>query len=305
MSRRHVFSTCCLVLLVWAIVLHLGCGGTGSSGGTGTGTSTGISTTTGTGTADGTGSGSTSGSGTTNGTGTGGSSGSTGTSTGTSSTSGSGTSTTSGTGTTSGSGTGTTGGTGTSTTSGSGTGTLSAGKRWKEYSENIPSVGYVGGDSSSYTQHHNPLSYFSDVRADATQRQNLVSFTQFAVDMSNGQLPNFSFVVPSNSNNAHDGSLGQADNWLKQNIDPVLANPQFKQNGLLLIVFDEAEETDVTHGGGQVALVVVGPKVKTAFRSTTFYQHQDLLKMIATYLGIDPNIGDAATASTMSEFFNQ
>jgi acid phosphatase len=182
---------------------------------------------------------------------------------------------------------------------------LSAGKRWKEYSENIPSVGYVGGDSSSYTQHHNPLSYFSDVRADATQRQNLVSFTQFAVDMSNGQLPNFSFVVPSNSNNAHDGSLGQADNWLKQNIDPVLANPQFKQNGLLLIVFDEAEETDMTHGGGQVALVVVGPKVKTAFRSTTFYQHQDLLKMIATYLGIDPSIGDAATASAMSEFFNQ
>jgi len=182
---------------------------------------------------------------------------------------------------------------------------LKGGKTWKEYSESIPGVGYTGHDQYPYIQHHNPLSYLSDVRGDATQQQNLVPFTQFTADMNNGQLPGFSLVVPNNNNDAHDGSLGQADNWLKANIDPLLANPQFKQNGLLLIVFDEAEETDLTHGGGQVALVVVGPEVKAGFRSTTFYQHQDLLRMIATYLGIDPNIGDAATASAMTEFFNQ
>lgn len=181
---------------------------------------------------------------------------------------------------------------------------ISAGKTWKEYSENIPSVGYTGGDAPGYTQHHNPFSYFSDVRASNAQLQNLVSVDQFTSDFSNGQLPTFSFVVPSNDNNAHDGTLSQADSWLKQKIDPVLATPQFKQNGLLIIVFDEAE-TDNSHGGGRVAMVMVGPRVKQGYKSTTFYQHQDLLKMIATYIGIDGNIGDAAGASDMSEFFNQ
>src|SRR5262249_16389591 len=158
-----------------------------------------------------------------------------------------------------------------------------------------------GGDSGAYVHHHNPLSYFTDVVNDSNQQNNLVPFTQFATDLAAGHLPDFSFVVPNVNDDAHDCPAGMttcfesdklkaADDWLKANIDPVLSNAQFKQNGLLVIVFDEAEETDLNHGGGQVAVVVIGPKVKTAFRSTTLHQHQDLLKMLATYIGIDTNI---------------
>jgi phosphatidylinositol-3-phosphatase len=180
---------------------------------------------------------------------------------------------------------------------------IAAGKTWKEYSESIPNVGYTGGDQGGYTQHHNPFSYFSDVRNDAAQQQNLVPFTQFTADYANGKLPNFSFVVPTNANNAHDGSLNQADNWLKNNIDPLISSAQFKQNGLLVIVFDEAG-SDNSNGGGRVAMVVVGPRVKSAYQSAKFYQHQDLLRAVANYIGVDPNLGDAATASDMTEFFN-
>jgi Phosphoesterase family len=41
---------------------------------------------------------------------------------------------------------------------------LSAGKTWKEYTEGLPRSGYTGGDTGEYTEHHSPLSYFSDVR---------------------------------------------------------------------------------------------------------------------------------------------
>ncbi|HEX7959644.1 MAG TPA: alkaline phosphatase family protein [Terriglobales bacterium] len=191
---------------------------------------------------------------------------------------------------------------------------LAAGKTWKAYAESLPSVGYTGGDSGAYLHHHNPLSYFTDVVNSLTQRNNLVPFTQFATDLAAGHLPDFSFVVPNANNDAHDcpanmiicldtDKLKAADTWLKTNIDPLLSSAQFKQNGLLIIVFDEAEVLDTTHGGGQVAVVVVGPKVKTKFQSTTLHQHQDLLKMITTYMGVDSNIGDAATAAGMTEFF--
>jgi acid phosphatase len=190
---------------------------------------------------------------------------------------------------------------------------IAAGKTWKAYAESLPRPGYTGSDSGAYVHHHNPLSYFTDVVNDPSQRTNLVPFDQFAIDLNAGALPSFSFVGPNKNNNAHScpvnmavcvdsDKLKTADNWLKTNIDPVLSSAQFKQNGLLIIVFDEAEQSDIRHGGGQVAVVVIGPKVKTGFQSTTLHQHQDLLKMITTYIGIDSNIGNAANAAGMTEF---
>lgn len=177
---------------------------------------------------------------------------------------------------------------------------LAAGKTWKAYEESIPSVGYTGGDTGLYARKHDPLSFFSDVVNSNVQKLNLVPFTQFAMDMNAGQLPDFSFVTPNLQDDAHDGTLAQADAWLQTNIAPLLANAQFQKNGLLIIVFDEAETTDSTHGGGHVALVAVGPQVNKG-QSATLYQEENLLRTIATYLGIDPNIGAAQNASAMSD----
>lgn len=178
---------------------------------------------------------------------------------------------------------------------------LTAGKTWKEYSENIPSVGYTGGDVLPlYVRHHSPMTFFSDVVGTA-QANNLVPFTQFAADLSVGQLPDFSFIAPNMQDDAHDGTLAQADTWLQTNIGPLVADAQFQKNGLLIILFDEAATTDTANGGGHVAFVAVGPLVKKGFQSSTLYQHQNLLALIASYLGIDGNIGAAAGAAPMSD----
>ena len=117
---------------------------------------------------------------------------------------------------------------------------LTAGKTWKSYAENLPSVGYTGGDTGSYLRHHNPFTYFSDVFNSSVEKQNLVPFTQFASDLNNNRLPDFSFVVPNLNNDAHNGTLAQADSWLKAHIAPLLSNPAFQQDGILIILFDEA-----------------------------------------------------------------
>jgi acid phosphatase len=179
---------------------------------------------------------------------------------------------------------------------------VTAGKTWKSYAEDLPSVGYTGPDNGGYVEHHNPFSYFSDVRGNAAQSQNLVPFTQFQSDLNNGTLSDFSFVVPNLNDDAHDGTLAQADLWLLQNIAPVLTNAQFQNGGLLIVVFDEAG-SDSTHGGGQVAMVMAGPNVKAGVQSSSFYQHENLLKAVTTYMGVDGNLGNAATAGAMSEFF--
>lgn len=191
---------------------------------------------------------------------------------------------------------------------------LTAGKTWKSYAESIPSVGYTGGDVYPYIRHHNPFSYFNDVVNSGVQKLNLVRFSNFATDLANNQLPNFSFVVPNQNHNAHDcptgptgctnaQKLAAADTWLHTNIAPLLSNPAFQQDGILIIVFDEGFSTDTAHGGGHVAALVVGPKVKKTFKSTAFYQHQNVLRTALDALGVSSYPGSAASSADMADFF--
>jgi phosphatidylinositol-3-phosphatase len=180
---------------------------------------------------------------------------------------------------------------------------MKAGKTWKCYAEALPSPGYLGGDDSSYVQDHDPFSYLSDVQNDAAQAANIVPFTQFAGDLANHALPQYSFVVPDIMDDAHNGTLAQADSWLQQNIAPLIADMNFQSSGLLIITFDESEETDTAHGGGHVPAVIVSSQAKRNYVSQTFFQHESTLRLTLAASGITNFPGAAASAPSMSEFF--
>jgi acid phosphatase len=188
-----------------------------------------------------------------------------------------------------------------------------AGKSWKSYAESLPSVGYLGGDSGPYVKRHNPFVYFSDVQNSSTEANNIVPFTQLASDISSDTLPDYGFIAPNVNDDAHDCPLGMitctgdqqlaaADQWLSTNIAPLLASTAF-QNSLLIIVFDEAEDSDTTHGGGHVAAVLVSPSAKAGYQSTTLYQHESMLRLMMEGLGVTDLPGAAASAPDMAEFF--
>ncbi len=179
---------------------------------------------------------------------------------------------------------------------------LAAGKTWKSYAEDIPNACYLGGDTGNYARKHNVFPLLSDVANDPLQACNNVPFTQFATDLANGTLPHFSNIVPNLCNDAHDCGLSTADTWLKNNIDPLIKSATFQQDGLLIIVFDEAG-SDNTNGGGRIVWVAVSPKSKLGYQSTTLYQHQSTLRLILKGLGINVFPGAAANAPDMSEFF--
>ena len=128
---------------------------------------------------------------------------------------------------------------------------LAAGKTWKSYAEDLPSVGYTGGNVGQYVRRHNPLSYLSDVTDNPAQKQRLVPFTQFAADLAGDTLPNYSFIVPNLCHDAHDCALDSADTWLRTHIKPLIESARFQQDGMLIIVFDEASTaTRCTAGAG-------------------------------------------------------
>jgi hypothetical protein len=187
-----------------------------------------------------------------------------------------------------------------------------AGKSWKCYAESLPSPGYLGTDSGNYVRRHNPFTYFSDVQNASSQAGNIVQFTQLSADMSSS-LPDYGFIVPDLTNDAHncplgmttctdDQKLANADQWLSAHIGPLLTSSAF-QNSLLIVVFDEGDLSDIQHFGGQVAAVIVSPLAKAGYQSKTFYEHASTLRLMLEGLKVTDLPGAAATAPDMGEFF--
>src|SRR6266480_3907733 len=180
---------------------------------------------------------------------------------------------------------------------------VAAGKTWKSYAEDLPSVGYTGGNTGNYAVRHNPLAYLTDVQNSPTQVRNLVPFTQFAIDLASGTLPEYSFIVPNLCSDAHDCSITIADTWLQTHIDPLIKSPLFQKDGLLIITTDESDN-DNTHGGGRIVNVLISAASKAGYQSTTLYQHQSTLRLMLGGLGVTVFPGAASSAPTMGEFFN-
>jgi acid phosphatase len=187
-------------------------------------------------------------------------------------------------------------------------------KTWKSYAMGMPTPGFLD-DAYPYLKKHNPFAFLADVVNDPAQRNNLVSLTQFNTDLAAGTLPNLSYVLGDMVHDMHDcpggaavtcadaDKITQGDTWLKMTIDPVISNPSFQKDGLLIVLFDEAEDIDITNGGGHVMAILVGPFVKPGFQSTTLYQHQSTLRLVCDLFKLPKCPGAAATAPQMSEFF--
>jgi phosphatidylinositol-3-phosphatase len=187
---------------------------------------------------------------------------------------------------------------------------LAANIPFRIYAEGI-TQGYVGGNTGLYLVRHNPFALLSDIANNPqVANQTIWPFSQFAIDLANGNLPEFSYIVPDVNDDAHNGTPQQADTWLQTNVVlPLSSSSAFASggDGLLIVNFDEAADSDTRHGGGQIAPVFWGPLAKTGYTqtSTTLYQHQSMLNTMMIILGLQNPPAAAATAPSMSEFLQK
>lgn len=190
---------------------------------------------------------------------------------------------------------------------------LPQGLTWKSYQVDLPYAGFQGLSWLNYVRRHNPLIDFSDA-CTSTQKIRSVPYPQLSTDMANNATPNYIYISPNLQEDAHNGTLSQADQWLSQNLPAILGRPEFKAggDGLLFIVFDEGNlsgdnrcSSQISSGcGGRIATVLIGPQVKPAYQSTVLYAHQNLLRTVCDSMGMASCPGAASLANSMSDFFN-
>lgn len=190
---------------------------------------------------------------------------------------------------------------------------LKKGYTWHSYQEDLPSAGYEGLYSNLYWRRHNPLIDFTDVCPSTGQNMNIVPFTQMAADFSAGKTVNYAWITPDVNDDAHNGSLQQADQWLQDHVPAILARPEFSSggDGILFIVWDESElsgddrcSATVSSGcGGRTAILVIGPQVKPGYKSTITYHNENVLSTVCAAMGLSPCPGAGQNAAPMADFF--
>jgi hypothetical protein len=190
---------------------------------------------------------------------------------------------------------------------------LNQGYTWKSYQENMPYAGFQGLSDGTYYRRHNPLIDFSDVCPGTGQNKQSVPFSQLATDIEQGHTPNYVYITPNMDEDAHNGTLEAADQWLQQHLPAILALPEFAPggDGILFIVWDEGSlsldnrcSADIPTGcGGRTANLVIGPQVNSGYQSTITYHNENVLKTICAAMGLSPCPGAAQNAAPMADFF--
>ena len=121
------------------------------------------------------------------------------------------------------------------------------------------------------------------VRANAAYcASHVVNYTQLAIDLANNALPNYVFISPGFLDSGHKTGTAYAANWFKTTIEPLFTNPNFMNNTLVVLTFDESGPSQPNN----VYAVLYGSMVKPGVTSNENLTHYSLLRMVEDNFGL-------------------
>jgi hypothetical protein len=175
---------------------------------------------------------------------------------------------------------------------------------WKAY---IEDMGTACNQSSGgeYACKHNPSVFYTEVAAScATNDVSIPSVTcpdttnttctgsttnAFTQDLTNDTLPAYGWITPNLTNDMHDGSVKQGDNWLHTYLPLILASPAYLRGEVAVhVLWDEQG----TFTSGATPNFFVSPYIQPT-ASTTTVNHFSDLRTIEEQLGISTYLGCA------------
>jgi hypothetical protein len=161
---------------------------------------------------------------------------------------------------------------------------LALGKTARSYEESMPRP-CDRSDSGAYAVRHNPWAYIPGETA-ACRSGDVPAGTPsggaLALAVRAGTLPSVGLITPNLINDAHDGTLGQADSWLRRWIPVIMSGPDWRHGRLAIaVVFDEGEP------GLQVPFVLIAPGLSGAVVRQPL-GHYALTRLIDQIIGAPP-----------------
>ncbi|KAL9054526.1 MAG: hypothetical protein Q9162_004082 [Coniocarpon cinnabarinum] len=140
--------------------------------------------------------------------------------------------------------------------------------------------------ANDYVRKHNPpVIYGANNNPD--RLSNIKNFTLFDSDLAANTLPQWMFITPNMTNDGHDTSVTTAASWSSSFLTPLLKDPNFTRNTLILLTFDETETYTEQN---RVFSLLLGDAVPTELHGTnddTFYTHYSELSTVEANWNLD------------------
>jgi phosphatidylinositol-3-phosphatase len=173
---------------------------------------------------------------------------------------------------------------------------LALGKTARAYEESMPQP-CDHADSGEYAVRHNPWAYIPDEAA-ACRSGDVPAGTPsggaLVSDVRDGTLPTVGLITPNLIHDAHDGTLAQADAWLRGWLPVLMSGPDWRDGRLAIVVtFDEGDPVN------QVPFVLIAPGVSGAVMSQPA-DHYSLTRLIDEVIGAPP-LRQAASAPGVAQ----
>ncbi len=172
----------------------------------------------------------------------------------------------------------------------------------------------VATPTDMYATRHDPFVYFHSIIDNRSLcDSHVVNLNDLPKDLSRvSTTRNYTFITPDLCDDGHDspcadgepGGLPQADKFLKTWVPKITASKAYRQDGLLIITFDEAATTDATSccgeipgpgtalpggtgpGGGRVGAVLLSPCIAPGTVAKTPYNHYTMLGSVENIFGL-------------------
>jgi hypothetical protein len=155
--------------------------------------------------------------------------------------------------------------------------------------------GYVDTAGGGSDFNHDPWVSFPEGYSVQTD------FTSFPALFASGNyssLPSVSFVIPSITNDMHDGTIAQGDAWLQANMS-AYAQWAKANNSLLVVTWDESDEAS-TQTTDQIPTILYGANVVPGNYNTAYNLYNVTSTIMSAFNLTGPN--NAATAAPIQVF---
>ena len=134
---------------------------------------------------------------------------------------------------------------------------------------------------------HNPPVLYDSIASVPSRLSLIRNFNDFAVDVNNTALPQWTFFTPNMVDDGHDTTIDFAGQWLDYWLVPLLNDTNFNDNRtLILVTFDETETDTVNN---RIFALLLGGAIPESARGTvdsTYYTHYSSLSTVEANWGL-------------------
>jgi hypothetical protein len=189
-----------------------------------------------------------------------------------------------------------------------------------------------GSAQYNYAAKHNPEVFFTDTNGGNNPttsnplRTQYAPLQQFFTDLNNNAVADYNFITPNQYNDMHTALSGgykgltgdaanirQGDDFLAQVVPVIMASQAYKDHGVIILWWDEAESDgiagdnadDFNHTIGEIVISSrAHPNVDgRPYASPVNYTHSSDVRTLQEIFHAGPLVGDAANSNDLSDLF--